>query len=183
MAVKNNDNDFILQDLPASAISWKLIQHFSPKEHWGDLDKVSMKLVLTADDFRDFIGVPLLLTPAGEGAAYCTRGHAEESWHYAILGRNEYAMAVDVFPWEDFLAVFEIALHYDKWRGVGAYPYAKYHTKRKLIRGMLHLDIRTTERLYWYRDQDGEYHYYMPKDRGTLLSKVKKAYKEVLNGK
>ena len=143
-------------DFPASQLCWDLIQWFKPTDHWGPLDKVSGRLVAVLDHFRWTVGVPLLLTPVGEGAAYASRGHAPHSWHYIVPGRNEYARAVDVFPAYDFWRVAKAALAYPRWRGVGIYPHAHYGK----IKGMLHLDIRTTDWICWWRTKKGEYRYF-----------------------
>ena len=181
MGLKNKKKKNEVADVPASLINWKLIEYFSPREHWGDLNYVSMRLVLAMDEFRHKVGVPLLLTPVGEGAAYCTRGHVRRSWHYVIKPRNKYAKAVDYFPLYCFIEVLEKALDYPKWKGVGAYPFAKYKTKHHgTIYGMLHTDMRTTRGKIWYRTKEGKY--IACSDKIEFLRVVKKLYEEVLRG-
>ena len=145
------------RDFPASELDWGRINHFTSREHWGDLDKVSAILVILLDKFRDYCDVPFYLTPAGEGASYCTTGHARESWHYVIEDRHPYALAVDFFPKLGYADIGLIAIH-KGWRGVGIYPDTKYPRVGAKAH-MLHFDLRFTEPLYWIR-RKGEYHYY-----------------------
>jgi len=150
-------------DFPASELDWsKEIKHFRPDQHWGDLDKVSAMLILRLDVFVDLLGFPVYPTPKGYGAAYSPSGHARESWHYVIEGRNKYALAVDVFPTRNPVMTAEKAVGFG-WRGVGFYPRAKYRTPAGFVLcGMNHLDLRTTTPLYWIKDKD--YVYYTDKD-------------------
>lgn len=129
--------------------------YFEESENWGDINKVHFKMFQKLDIWRSEIGSPILISPV-KGAVYSERhGHTESSWHYIIPGRNEFAMAADVFPTGDLMIAWILATKY--FNGVGFYPEWKYARRgKKTIYGGLHVDIRTTKRAYWVR-QNGEY--------------------------
>ena len=148
-------------DFPASQLDWNRIQHFSPNEHWGNLNYVSGLLVLIIDQFRDYCEIPFYLTPVGEGASYCTKGHFRHSWHYVLPKRHPFALATDFFPQpitKDIYIDIAVIASLKGFRGVGVYP----DTKDEAIgRGahLIHLDLRFSKTVYWARI-DGKYIYY-----------------------
>jgi len=140
---------------------WKTIQdskYFALDENWGDPNKVDSSLVLSLDNFRGKIDVPVHISPK-PGAVYAADGHdAPQSWHYIIPGRNEYAMAADIFPECNIGESWWIAINMRCFGGIGIYPWARYSINGKLLRGMLHLDLRPgQEKKLWWRDSLGNY--------------------------
>ena len=132
-----------------------LTTHFGENENWGDISKVHFKLFEKLDLWRTEIGNSILISPA-KGAVYAeNRGHSDASWHYIIPGRNDFAMAADTFPTGNLMIAWIIATKY--FNGVGFYPEWKYARPNKpTIYGGLHVDIRSTKRAYWVR-QNGKY--------------------------
>jgi len=133
-------------------------KYFDLTENWGDPDKVSDHLIVLGDDYREALDHPLFISPV-KGAVYAERrGHTDESWHYIIEGRNEYAMAMDAFPGGDLFRAWVLALKFP-FSGVGVYPYAVFPAKGLI--GMLHLDVRPltkfTPECCWWRDKAGAY--------------------------
>lgn len=137
----------------------KKAKYFSVNDNWGDIDKVSPILIVALDRFRHELNRPLHISPV-PGAVYAEKPgfHAENSWHYCIPGRNEQAMAADIFVEGDLYKAWSLATRCIEFGGVGIYPYASWAGRP--YRGMLHLDIRP--HLYqsrWWCDINGEYHY------------------------
>ena len=118
----------------ASDEVWGQLKHFdknSDTDNWGDVDAISDELLLKLDDFRDYIGVPVLVLWGTGGK------HSSRSYHYVERG----ACAVDVAipnyratPIDLLIDVFRF-----NFRGVGFYPDWVYHGKQ--AKG-LHLDTR-----------------------------------------
>ena len=115
-------------------------RYFSLQENWGDPDKVHDSLIFALDLFRRHLGRRVHLSPV-EGAVYAESGHhSDMSWHYIIPGRNDYAMAADVFPEGNIIEAWLIALTIPHFVGIGLYPFWKWESKG--LKGGLHLDIR-----------------------------------------
>lgn len=92
-------------------IDWTKIKYFKPTENWGDVNKVLPELVKTLDEFRAYVGKPIILH-----CAYDPNGHTSNSQHY--LGR-----AVDIhikgMNWRD---QYYYAVKFGRWTGIGVYP-------------------------------------------------------------
>lgn len=56
---------------------WRIIENFSPKENWGDPNKMSGTLLLTLDAVRRFYDHPFVIH-----CGFATTGHSEASFHY-----------------------------------------------------------------------------------------------------
>jgi len=128
----------------ASKETWDKLKHFKPTENWGDADAISDLLLLTLDDFRDYIGVPIIVSNA-----VATSGHSSKSYHY----RSQGACAVDVMLPEYRGGVIDLL--FDVFRfgfsGVGYYPDWSYNAN---VVGGLHLDVRP---LKWGNDKTLDY--------------------------
>ncbi len=61
----------------ADEINWHKIKHFTPKENWGDVSKISPVLVYQLDDLREYVGKPVHI----HKYAYETTGHKQNSYH------------------------------------------------------------------------------------------------------
>ncbi len=133
----------------------KNAKHFSLNENWGIIDKVHSTLIQRLIFFRDMLGAPVHISPR-KGAVYATKGHSNESYHYIIQDRNEFAMAADVFPDCDLMTAWMCALH-SGFFGVGVYPFWTW--KDKSLIGGLHLDIREQDYITgWWQDDLEMYH-------------------------
>jgi len=120
---------------------WKKIKYFSPRENWGNPEKMDFSLLEKLDLLRDTIGVPIFINKAWADRA--KREHAPRSLHYE-------GKAVDCCaPKISLLEFFLFALRFD-FGGIGLYPFWN--------RPGLHLDIRTGLALWW-RNESG---YYLP---------------------
>lgn len=133
--------------------------YWSLDENWGDPDMVDPSIVLESCEFRKCLDRRLYISPV-EGAVYATGGHSGQSWHKVIAGRNDRAMAMDVFPECPLEYAWVTALRFG-FGGIGCYPHFRYPSKG--IIGMLHLDMRPHdkqhERALWWVDSKGGYRY------------------------
>ena len=59
---------------------WNQIEHFDPKEKWGDSEKMSFELLKRLDALREFCGHRIIIH-----CGYAVNGHTKDSQHY--LGR------------------------------------------------------------------------------------------------
>ena len=111
---------------------WKSIKHFKVTDNWGDVNRISVKLVDLLDEYRSFINTPINVNVGTQGT------HVEKSEHY--LG-----LAVDIcFPEKEVKDLFDLFLAASRFdfNGIGIYP--GWHYNGKVIGGM-HLDIRDSE--------------------------------------
>jgi len=135
-------------------------KYFNLTENWGNPDNVSPVLVVALDRFRHELNVPVHISPI-PGAVYAENaGHAENSWHYCIPHRNEWAMAADVFPEGDLYKAWLLAVELVEFKGIGLYPFASWAGRP--YQGMLHLDIRypCIKKSLWWKDASGQYRYF-----------------------
>jgi len=134
------------------------VKHYTIKENWGNIDKVHPLLILALDRLRDTFGHRIYISPV-EGAIYAKNtGHSERSWHYVIPGRNEYAMAADIFPEKNVFNAWILAIKSKDFGGVGIYPYAVWPAKG--LQGMLHVDVRPyIYKELWWQDFAKGYHF------------------------
>lgn len=123
---------------------WKRVKYFTASENWGDVDKISLELILELDAYREKINTPILITCGTQGK------HVTDSAHYRGL-------AVDlVFPEKrlsDLPDLFLTVLRFS-FNGIGLYTDWKY--KDRVIGGM-HLDIRPTPKKATWIGTNGAY--------------------------
>ena len=134
---------------------WDKLKYFKRSENWGDPDKINNLLLSNLDKFREYIGVPVIITCGTQGQ------HVENSYHYQGL-------AVDIVIPERNGRLLDMYLNALKFpfSGVGIYPDWRYDDARV---GGLHLDMRGMDRYYglkatWLgvKDKKGETHYMAP---------------------
>lgn len=116
---------------------WERITHFSPKENWGDPQKMSFVLIRMLDEMRERSGSPIIIH---EG--YATSGHSPNSYHYqgrAVDFHIQEMDLLDQYLWAERL----------EFRGIGVYPYWNNPG--------LHVDIRAGKKAAWARTKDGVY--------------------------
>ena len=120
---------------------WETIRYFKSGENFGDPAKMSYLLLLTLDNLREFIGLPIVIH-----CGYEAGGHSENSYHYK-------GMAVDCHAKDLPLADFYFAATRFGFHGIGVYPWWNNPG--------LHLDIRPshpfTGRAFWGSTAAGEY--------------------------
>ena len=156
------------------------VKWFKPSENWGDINKVDPRLIISLDRLRDKMDIPIFLSPV-VGAVHAITGHADESWHYNIKGRNELSMAADVFPEKDLLDVFMQAIKMIEFGGVGIYPFASWQRKAGQLNGSLHLDIRPYEaKIVWWQDAGKKYRFI---NKMTDINEFYHLYKIIEKGK
>ena len=109
------------------SINWDEIRYFKPNEKWGDVNKILPEAMKTLDDFRHFIGKPIVIH-----CGYEPGGHTSKSQHY--LGRA-FDLHIKGMNWRD---QFYAAIEFGKWSGVGVYP--DWNSPG------LHCDIRVQEK-------------------------------------
>lgn len=130
-------------------------RYFGLNENWGNVDKVDPKLVIQASSWRHELGKAVIISPIG-GVYADGVGHSGKSWHYIIPGRNELACAMDAYPTGSLLTAAILATKF--FTGIVIYPYWKMERRGKILRGGIHVDLRTTHRVFMYRDKEGDYH-------------------------
>jgi hypothetical protein len=117
----------------ASNETWKKLKYFSKDgpDNWGDADAMDDNLLLALDDFRAFIGVPILVLHGNGGK------HSAKSFHYIKNG----SCAVDVIIPDYPRSAIDLLLDVFRFpfTGVGYYPEWKFNGKRTFG---LHLDAR-----------------------------------------
>lgn len=92
-------------------INWCEIKYFKPCENWGDPDKILPEAMKTLDEFREFVGKPIIIH-----CAYDKCGHTCNSQHY--LGRA-FDFHIKGMNWRD---QYYAAVKFGKWTGIGVYP-------------------------------------------------------------
>lgn len=112
---------------------WSQIRHFLPSENWGDSAKMSLGLLKELDLYREFVGLPIVVSCGTQGV------HCEQSEH--ALG-----IAVDiVFPNSSRDESLDLALAAMRFRFTGIGIYSAWEYDGKPVVGM-HLDIRPSAR-------------------------------------
>lgn len=135
-------------------IDWTKIKHFKAKE-FGDGDKMDVRLVNRLDAFAEELGHPVIVT-----AGFANDGHSPNSYHYK-------GMAADIIiPDLNLLDVYLLAEKFG-WKGLGIYPFWKYHNIRV---GGLHVDERDMP-ARWWRNETGEYHTFTSNSLRYLIKK------------
>ena len=104
-------------------VNWDKVNYFSPKEKWGDVNKVNPQLIYFVDEFRHFVGKPFILHNA-----WADGGHSKTSEHYKGNALDGH------FEGLSWLDQFLLAMKFGKFTGVGVYPDWNHPG--------LHLDVR-----------------------------------------
>lgn len=119
----------------ATAATWKKLRYFkknSKTDSWGDTKAIDDNHLLKLDDFRDYLGIPIIVTHAVK-----TDGHASKSYHYPENG----ACATDIIIPDYVLSPFDLVMDATRFgfTGIGFYPHWRY---KGVACGGLHLDSR-----------------------------------------
>jgi len=127
---------------------WKWIKYFTPKEKWGNSNKVSCLLIFVLDLIRYATDKAINIH-----CAFDEKGHATNSRHYLGLAADFHFIGCSsLVPLKIMLGVLDsIGVPY----GLGYY--SDWNNKG------YHLDIFREKTLYWLHDKDG-YHYYTTQD-------------------
>lgn len=125
----------------ASKETWEKARYFRPdsNDNWGDPDAISDEHILRLDDFRHFIGVPIIVT-----AGVSHSGHSKRSFHYKENGACATDQVIPDYEGTPFDLIMD-ALRFG-FHGLGYYPHWRYNGKKV---GGLHLDCRP---LQWDSD-------------------------------
>jgi hypothetical protein len=140
----------------ANKAIWNKLRYLKPNEKWGDTNAISDDLLLLLDDFRHYIGCPIIVT---EGVA--TDGHKSKSFHYPENGACAVDLVIPDYQNSPIDLIFD-ALRFP-FNGIGYYPHWKYNDK---VCGGLHLDTRPmllNKRAMWLG---------IPKDKAGSLAYV-----------
>lgn len=126
----------------ASDETWGKLRYFkkdSPTDKWGDPSRISDKHLLALDDFRHYIGVPIVVT-----SGVSTSGHSTNSYHYPQNG----ACATDIIIPKYKRSPFDLILDATKFgfNGIGYYPHWQLGG---VVYGGLHLDSRPFKAARW----------------------------------
>lgn len=121
--------------------TWEKLRYFRKSfttDNWGNPDVISDEHLLRLDDFRHFLGLPLIVTHAAK-----LSGHNPGSYHYSKLDENGNQIgycATDImipgYPDNAYNLVLDATRFFS---GVGYYPDWKWNGKRI---GGLHVDSR-----------------------------------------
>lgn len=126
-------------------MSFENLKFFKRTENWGDPDRMNPILLKTLDNFRAFVGKPIVITCGTQGV------HADESEHYK-------GNAVDLIcPGVKLLDLYLAAERFP-FTGIGVYPDWRY--KEQTVGG-LHVDIREVAHLSFgarWMGYAGSYH-------------------------
>ena len=122
-----------------AGIDWGAVEFFNPSENWGDIDKIEPLLVYTLDEFRRFVGSPIIINNA---------------WRRTPGSTHDSGLAADiVIRGLSVVDQFLAAERFNRWSGIGVYPFWNMPG--------LHVDIRpltpTHTRPRWGRRADGAY--------------------------
>lgn len=125
-------------------VEWEHIKHFSPKENWGDPDKMDPELLNKLDLFREEIGKKCKVL-----SGFATSGHAPKSYHYlgkAVDCRFMDENGIPLSLWDHFLIAMKAPFN-----GVGIYSHSNWGP-------FLHFDVReSSERKIWVCEKEGQY--------------------------
>lgn len=108
---------------------WVAVKHFTVNENWGDSSIISLDLVKELDLFREFTGIPMVITCGTQG------DHVPNSQH-------PMGLAVDcVFRLPDGKTIWDVWIDAQRFafKGIGVYPHWKLEG---VAVGGLHLDVR-----------------------------------------
>jgi len=151
----------------ATQSDWQKLRYFKPNskiDQWGDPSAISPYLLFRLDDFRHYLGTPIVVT---RGVA--VSGHATRSFHYKENG----SCAVDVIiPGYD-KSPYDLIIDATRFgfTGIGLYMHWKYKGE---ITGGLHLDTRP---LKWEKDETLNFKH--SRWLGVLDASGKQVYKEL----
>lgn len=105
---------------------WEQLKYFKKEENWGDPEKMDHQLLLELDNFRHFVGYPMVITCGTQGK------HVADSLHYQ-------GKAVDIICPSLKVLDFYLKAERFKFGGIGIYP--DWRSNGEQVGG-LHLDVR-----------------------------------------
>lgn len=88
---------------------WGKIRYFSPRENWGDPERVEFWLVFLLDCLREFIGCPIVVHCGTQGI------HTKGSYHYVGKAVDCHAVGISLLD-------FYLAAERFPFGGIGIYP-------------------------------------------------------------
>lgn len=116
-------------------IRWEVINNFSPTEFVDDVNLAESKLIMSLDEFREYIDSPIHPSPV-KGSLVRLDPESSYSRHYAVGRLSD---AVDVFCDADPAVVWHKAVSCGLWGGIGIYFDTTFQNKEHF---MFHLDCR-----------------------------------------
>lgn len=122
---------------------WKKLKHFKKDENWGDANKMDTALIFALDEFRDRVGVPMIVTSGNN------LKHSPMSLHYQNLAVD---LVLHKTPMCELPKIANIA--YEMGFSVGMYCCWSYNGTK--CPG-LHLDKRTGKQKRWIGIGSGPY--------------------------
>ena len=120
--------------------------------HPDELKLTSSEVVTGIDELRRRHGAPIYPSRAEGGWARTTGSTGSQ--HYAV---DRLSTAGDFFPGGDVLNCWLHAVAMPQWGGFGLYLDTQLSTMQP--GAMMHLDLRPGSRLFWIRNEVGEYVY------------------------
>lgn len=127
----------------ASPKFWSKIKNFSPKENWGNPDKMDEGLLLELDKLRSYLGFPIVILCGNQGK------HSPKSYHYIKNGSCAVDIIIPDYPKTPFDLILDVTRF--SFTGIGYYPHWRY--KDNLGFG-LHLDTRKAAPARWMGIKD-----------------------------
>jgi hypothetical protein len=105
----------------------------STTDQWGDPSKISIQLLTKLDAFREFIGVPIIIT---------------SGYRAGDKGEHGRGLAADIMAPHYPGSLFDLYLTAERFgfAGIGIYPDWAY---QGAIHGGLHLDVRNAKSARW----------------------------------
>jgi len=123
----------------ASPDTWRKLRYFKPNsltDNWGDSRAICDDLLLRLDDFRHFIGSPIIVTSG-------VRNSKSGSYHGSMIvdGFETGKCAVDIIVPSYEQSPFDLVLDATRFQfhGLGFYPHWQRNGE---VTGGLHLDCR-----------------------------------------
>lgn len=138
--------------------AYEYVQNYSANfalHEWSDptvLTFVDERVLVALDDLRDRFGRPIY--PSQVDAGWARMTGSPTSQHYAD---GRLATAADIFPERPVLDCWLAAIADPRWGGFGLYLDTRAAPKQP--GSMLHLDLREGPRVFWVRNEIGQYIY------------------------
>jgi hypothetical protein len=115
-----------------SPAEWSTIKNFSPRENWGEPQRMSISLLRPPDAFRSYLNLPIVVLCGTQGK------HTENSQHY--LGNAvDILVPAPIHPLDLILTAERF-----NFTGLGFYPEWQFQNH---VWGGLHLDVRNLDPL------------------------------------
>lgn len=142
-------------------------------DEWPDpvaLTMLDSRVLEGADALRDRVGRAIHPSQHLEGFARTTG--SQSSRHFAGSGRM--SDAGDWFPTGDIMEWWLAAVEDRRWGGIGVYLDTAIRSNPPQPTSMLHLDLRPGPRLFWVRNETGEYIYHTDRRFWKALSRAQR---------